>query len=103
MDGSRQRFTVQRLKRLKEYAWPGNIRELRNVVERLLLLAGGEVRAEDVRLALPVSHKIATTVSGAAAETKAVRLRNGFWRSSGRRFLPNLIGTAGRLRKPPRR
>jgi DNA-binding NtrC family response regulator len=37
---------------------------LRNVVERLLLLAGGEVGAEDVRLALPVSHKAAATAAG---------------------------------------
>ena len=34
------------------------------MVERLLLLAGGEVGAEDVRLALPVSHKTAATVAG---------------------------------------
>jgi two-component system nitrogen regulation response regulator NtrX len=40
---------------LKEYSWPGNIRELRNVVERLLLLAGTQVEAEDVRMALPAS------------------------------------------------
>ena len=38
---------------LKQYAWPGNIRELRNVVERLLLLAGDEVDADAVPLALP--------------------------------------------------
>jgi two-component system, NtrC family, nitrogen regulation response regulator NtrX len=37
---------------------------LRNVVERLLLLAGGEVGAEDVRLALPVSHKAVATTGG---------------------------------------
>jgi two-component system, NtrC family, nitrogen regulation response regulator NtrX len=38
---------------LQQYAWPGNIRELRNVVERLLLLAGEVVDAEAVQLALP--------------------------------------------------
>ena len=38
---------------LKEYSWPGNIRELRNVVERLLLLAEAKVETEDVRMALP--------------------------------------------------
>jgi DNA-binding NtrC family response regulator len=54
-------FTTAALEALQEYTWPGNIRELRNVVERLLLLAGGEVGAEDVRLALPVSHATAKT------------------------------------------
>jgi transcriptional regulator with GAF, ATPase, and Fis domain len=45
-------FTLAAIESLQEYAWPGKIRELRNVVERLLLLAGTEVSAEDVRLAL---------------------------------------------------
>jgi DNA-binding NtrC family response regulator len=62
-------FTADALEALQGYVWPGNIRELRNVVERLLLLAGGEISADDVRLALPASHKIVTTVSGAEAET----------------------------------
>ncbi len=47
------RFSATAIDALKEYAWPGNIRELRNVVERLLLLAGDEVNMEDVQLALP--------------------------------------------------
>jgi len=46
-------FASAAIDALKEYGWPGNIRELRNVVERLLLLAGEEVTAGDVRLALP--------------------------------------------------
>ncbi len=44
---------------LKEYSWPGNIRELRNVVERLLLLAGAQVEAEDVHMALPAAKTVA--------------------------------------------
>ena len=46
-------FATAAIEALQEYAWPGNIRELRNVLERLLLLADSEVTAEDVRLALP--------------------------------------------------
>jgi two-component system nitrogen regulation response regulator NtrX len=46
-------FSGAAINALKDYAWPGNIRELRNVVERLLLLAGAEVDAEDVEMALP--------------------------------------------------
>jgi DNA-binding NtrC family response regulator len=34
---------------LKERPWPGNIRELRNVVERLLILGGSPVTAQDVK------------------------------------------------------
>jgi two-component system nitrogen regulation response regulator NtrX len=49
-------FTAAAIDALKQYAWPGNIRELRNVVERLLLLAGVEVDADAVQLALPAVH-----------------------------------------------
>lgn len=33
---------------LKEYNWTGNIRELRNVVERLIILSGKNINREDV-------------------------------------------------------
>ena len=37
------------LKLLQEYNWTGNIRELRNVVERLIILSGKTITTEDVR------------------------------------------------------
>jgi DNA-binding NtrC family response regulator len=35
---------------LQEYDWTGNIRELRNVVERLIILGGIEISENDVKL-----------------------------------------------------
>ena len=64
-------FSPSAIEALKEYAWPGNIRELRNVVERLLLLADGEIDREAVALALPASQhaqdsRTASTGAGSA-------------------------------------
>ena len=41
-------FTEEAMDLLRERSWPGNIRELRNVVERLLILGGSPVTASDV-------------------------------------------------------
>ncbi|MCB0471881.1 MAG: sigma-54-dependent Fis family transcriptional regulator [Flavobacteriaceae bacterium] len=47
---SKKKFTAKALKLLQEYDWTGNIRELRNVVERLIILGGKEISEEDVKL-----------------------------------------------------
>lgn len=36
------------LAKLSEHTWPGNIRELRNVVERLVIMSGEEISSTDV-------------------------------------------------------
>ncbi|MCS6930395.1 MAG: sigma-54 dependent transcriptional regulator [Saprospiraceae bacterium] len=41
-------FTPEAIRALQEYNWTGNIRELANVVERLLILCDNVVREEDV-------------------------------------------------------
>lgn len=43
-------FTPKAIDLLKAYDWTGNIRELRNVIERLLILGGTEITEKDVTL-----------------------------------------------------
>ncbi|MGB5819729.1 MAG: sigma-54 dependent transcriptional regulator [Saonia sp.] len=43
-------FSNKAINLLKGYDWTGNIRELRNVVERLIILGSNEVTEEDVKL-----------------------------------------------------
>ena len=45
-----KKFTKKALDLLKSYDWTGNIRELRNVVERLIILGGDEITEDDVNL-----------------------------------------------------
>ena len=43
-------FSSKAIKLLQEYDWTGNIRELRNVIERLIILGETEVTENDVKL-----------------------------------------------------
>ncbi len=45
-----KKFSDKAIQLLQEYDWTGNIRELRNVVERLIILSGTEVSEADVKL-----------------------------------------------------
>ena len=42
-------FSKEAIELLRQKDWPGNIRELRNVVHRLIILGGDPVSADDVR------------------------------------------------------
>ena len=47
---TKKSFSDSAIKLLKEYDWTGNIRELRNVIERLIILGGTEVSETDVKM-----------------------------------------------------
>jgi transcriptional regulator with GAF, ATPase, and Fis domain len=45
-----KKFSAKAIKLLQEYDWTGNIRELRNVIERLIILGSEEISEKDVKL-----------------------------------------------------
>jgi DNA-binding NtrC family response regulator len=45
-----KRFSAEAVELLQSYDWTGNIRELRNVVERLVILGGEEIDTNDVEM-----------------------------------------------------
>jgi len=47
---AKKTFSKEAIKLLQEYDWTGNIRELRNVIERLIILSGSEISETDVKL-----------------------------------------------------
>jgi DNA-binding NtrC family response regulator len=51
-----RRLAVDAMELLRQQPWKGNVRELRNVIERVLILSDADpITAADVRLALPAS------------------------------------------------
>ncbi len=57
-----RRFPVAVQNFLRNYTWPGNIRELKNLVQRLMILgAGEEVSLDEVRSALGESLNLASS------------------------------------------
>ena len=44
-----KKVTPEAMSELQKLPWPGNIRELRNVTERLMILCGSEITGDDVK------------------------------------------------------
>ncbi len=63
------------LAKLMEYNWPGNIRELENEIERMIVLAGDELLIEDATLSSRIAQQpdsISISSQGQKAVTKYV-------------------------------
>jgi two-component system, NtrC family, nitrogen regulation response regulator NtrX len=48
--GNPKEILPEAMKYLQSLPWTGNVRELRNVIERLIIMCGDEITVEDVRL-----------------------------------------------------
>ncbi len=63
-----RRFSTGALNVLRNYGWPGNIRELKNLVQRLLILSQGEEVAEaDTTTALGTQKTTVSAMDGGSA------------------------------------
>jgi DNA-binding NtrC family response regulator len=47
------RFSPEAQSALRKYQWPGNIRELQNIIERAIILSSGEINERHLTLELP--------------------------------------------------
>src|SRR5438874_3014842 len=65
-----QRLTQTALEYLQRYRWKGNIRELRNTVERLIIMTPGDaIDVDDLRDVVRLDTRAAAAPAGAGAET----------------------------------
>ncbi len=85
----------ENLAALQRYAWPGNIRELRNVVERAMIVATGT----RLTIAVPTSASVSGRQSEKLADVQRLHIRSVLemtrWRVRG------IGGAADRLGLPP--
>jgi transcriptional regulator with GAF, ATPase, and Fis domain len=91
------------LERLQAYNWPGNIRELQNVIERSVILSSGDVFAvDDAGLSIessPVTSRVATPAKESEVRTEREIIEAALAASRGRVSGPS--GAAARLQIPP--
>ncbi len=56
--GERAIMTPDGMQALREYSWPGNIRELRNVIERAATMCGGRISGDYLRRELGLTEAV---------------------------------------------
>jgi two-component system nitrogen regulation response regulator NtrX len=101
-------FSVESLEVFKELPWKGNIRELKNVVERLILMSpGNEIRVPDVSNYIPGSIREGKQLEGGFSLSELETLKD-FKETAEKLFLLeklkqnnwNIAKTAKKIRTP---
>lgn len=80
---------------LKLHSWPGNIRELENVIRRALLLANGGERIEPEHIVFDQAARVATEEELAAGECDRGKLSNIVQISEARAIMATLEACGG--------
>jgi formate hydrogenlyase transcriptional activator len=91
------------LRLLQAYGWPGNIRELQNVIERAIILCDGETFCVDetwLRRELPVARSRPSTLNRALARQEKEMIEAALAESDGQVSGPS--GAAAKLGLPAR-
>ncbi len=70
-------FTSDNIKQLQDYDWPGNIRELQNIIERALIISSGEAISFDLKnkscgQEAVVTHEVIPETSRKLRETENI-------------------------------
>ena len=84
----RKRFSAGAVRALQEFSWPGNVRQLRNIVERLVLIAPSpEIREQDLPTSLRGGgfSRREETGGSTLAEREAAWIRETLAHASGNR------------------
>jgi len=93
------------LERLRAYDWPGNIRELQNVIERSVILSSGDVFAvDDVWLSNQPSQATSRVVAAQASSEREPRTERDIIEAAlvaSRGRVSGPLGAAAKLQIPP--
>ena len=85
-------FSAEAIDRLKAYSWPGNIRELRNVIERVVALSQGPLIGPDD---LPASISAGTVPNAHSKLTTSSSSRGQILSDADRLYLEELLRNSG--------
>ena len=97
MDKTIETISSETMQALARYSWPGNIRELENLIERAVILSSGPVlevplRDLQARTALPHDTKQPRTLAEAEREHILATLKKADWVLAGPRGAAMMLG-----------